>query len=235
MPEGVGRAIERMVKQKEPETREERRDASLLMNAVRRRIFEYLCLHPCSHLSEISSALKVSTNTARWHLRKLVSGDLVYGKKSGTRTIYYPCDFISLDNLDILEFLSDKKMRDLYLQLVDNPGFTQTDLAKSMELSNQATVRATKRLENLDLVSKIQDGVFARYFPTDLLLKRKEKDLSRMKAFQDNILKRLRSEGLKPKVIRREGGLILIEFRLGSEKGVLNIYTDPFTTALASD
>jgi DNA-binding transcriptional ArsR family regulator len=235
MPEGVGRALERMVKQKDPESREERRDTSLLMNAVRRRMFEYLCLHPCSHLSEISSALKVSTNTARWHLRKLVGGDLVYGKKSGARTVYYPCDFISLDNLEILEFLSDKRMRDLYLMLVDNPGFTQTDLAKSMKLSNQATIRATKKLEDLGLVSKIQDGVYARYFPTDLLLKRKEKDLPRMKAFQDNILKRLRSEGLKPKIIRREGSLIMVEFRLGSEKGVLNIPTDPFTTALAGE
>ncbi len=72
MPQGVGRALERMVKHKEPEKREEKRDVSLLMNSSRRSLFEYLCLHPCSHLSEISGALSVSTNTARWHLRKLI-------------------------------------------------------------------------------------------------------------------------------------------------------------------
>ncbi|MCK5292600.1 MAG: winged helix-turn-helix transcriptional regulator [Thermoplasmata archaeon] len=235
MPEGVGRALERMVKHKEPDEREGRRDASLLMNAVRRRLFEYLCLHPCSHLSEISSALKVSTNTARWHLRKLIGGDLVSKRKSGARTLYYPSDLISLDSLDVFEFLSDRRMRELYLLLVDNPGSTQSDLAKSLKLSNQAAIRGTKKLENLGLVSKIQDGVYARYFPTDLLSRKKEAESPRMKAFQDSILKRLQSEGLKPKIIRRESSSIMIEFRLASEKGLLNVPTDPFSTALAAE
>jgi predicted transcriptional regulator len=235
MPEGVGRALERMVKQEGPEKEEERRDVSLLMNPVRRRLFEYLCLHPCSHLSEVSDALKVSSNTARWHLRKLMGGDLVTMKKVGARTLYYPSDFISHDSLDVLEFLSESKMRRLYLHLVDNPGLTQSDLARSLKLSNQAAIRAMKKLEQLNLVSKIQDGVFSRYFPTELLSEKKEEDSPRMRTFQDNILKRLRSEGLKPKTIRREGSMIIVEFRLGSRKGILNISTDPFTTALASD
>jgi Mn-dependent DtxR family transcriptional regulator len=235
MPEGVGRALERMVKHKEPVEREERRDSSLLMNSVRRRLFEYLCLHPCSHLSEISSALQVSTNTARWHLRKLIGGDLLSMKRTGGRTLYYPFGYVSIDNLGIFEFLSEKRMRDLYVHLVDNPGSTQSDLAKSLKLSNQVAIRATKKMENLGLVSKIQDGVYARYFPTDLLSKTKEEDFPRMRAFQDNILKRLRSEGLKPKMIRREGSLMMIEFRLGSKKDILNLSTDPFTTALATD
>jgi predicted transcriptional regulator len=235
MPEGVGRALERMVKQEDPDGREGRRDTSLLMNAVRRRLFEYLCLHPCSHLSDISSALKVSTNTARWHIRKLMGGNLVSRKKSGARTLYYPFDLIPVDGIDIFEFLSDQRMRGLYLLLVDNPGSTQSELARSLKLSNQAAIRGTKRLESLGLVSKIQDGVYVRYFPTDLLSKRREAESSRMKTFQDNILKRLRSEGLKPKIVRRESSLIMIEFRLASEKGVLNISTDPFSTALASE
>ncbi len=235
MPEGVGRALERMVKHKEPDERAERRDASLLMNAVRRRLFEYLCLHPCSHLSDISSALKVSTNTARWHLRKLIGGDLVSMKKSGARTLYYPSDLISIDSIDVFEFLSDRRMRELYLLLVDNPGSTQSDLARSLKLSNQAAIRGTKKLENLGLVSKIQDGVYARYFPTDLLSRKREAESPRMKAFQDGILKRLRSEGLKLKIIRRESGSIMIEFRLASEKGLLNVPTDPFSTALVAE
>jgi Mn-dependent DtxR family transcriptional regulator len=233
MPEGVGRALERMVKQEEPEKREEKRDVSLLMNSVRRRLFEFLCLHPCSHLSDISSTLKVSTNTARWHLRKLMGGGLVFMKRSGGRTLYYPFDFVSLEHIPIFEFLSESRMRNLYVHLVDHPGSTQSDLAKSMKMSNQATIRATKKTESLGLVSRIQDGVYARYFPTELLIMLKEDSSSRMKAFQDSILKRLNSEGLKPKIIRRESGLIMIEFVSGSEKGVLNISTDPFTTALA--
>lgn len=233
MPEGVGRALERMVKQEEPDKREERRDVSLLMNSVRRRLFEFLCVHPCSRLSDISSTLKVSTNTARWHLRKLMGGGLVFMKRSGGRTLYYPFDFVSLEHIPIFEFLSESRMRNLYVHLVDHPGSTQSDLAKSMKMSNQATIRATKKTESLGLVSRIQDGVYARYFPTELLIMLKEDSSSRMKAFQDSILKRLNSEGLKPKIIRRESGLIMIEFVSGSEKGVLNISTDPFTTALA--
>ncbi|MCK4445056.1 MAG: winged helix-turn-helix transcriptional regulator [Thermoplasmata archaeon] len=234
MPEGVGRALERMVKQKEPEKREGKRDVSLLMNSARRGLFEYLCLHPCSHLSEISSALKVSTNTTRWHLRKLMEGGLVSMKESGGRTLYYPFDFISVDDLRVLEFLSEVRMRELYLHLVDHPGSTQSDLAKVVGMSNQAIIRATKKMEGLDMITRIQDGVYARYFPTDLLLKKREENSSRMKTFQKSILRRLRSEGLKPQIIRREGGLIMIRFTLGSEKGVLNISTDPYTSALAA-
>lgn len=233
MPEGVGRALERMVRQEEPVKREEKRDVSLLMNPVRRSLFEFLCLHPCSHLSDISSALKVSTNTARWHLRKLMGGGLVSMKRTGGRTLYYPFDFVSLENIQIFEFLSERRMRDLYVHLVDYSGSTQSDLAKSLKMSNQATIRATKKMESLGLVSRIQDGVYARYFPTDLLIKKKEDNLSRMKTFQDSILRRLNSEGLKPKIVRREGGLIMVQFVLGSEKGVLNVSTDPYTTALA--
>ncbi len=235
MPEGVGRALERMIEQKEPETRQERRDVSLLMNPVRRKLFEYLCLHPCSHLSQVSRALRVSANTARWHLRKLTRGGLVTTSKSGARTLYYPFDFVSLGSLSIFEFLSDRRMRELYLYLVDHPGSTHSELAKSGELSNQATIRATKKLENLGLVSRIRDGVYARYFPTDILLKKKEEDLSRMKSFQKAILKRLRSEGLRPNIIRQESSHVMIEFTLGSEKGVLSISTDPYTTSLAYD
>ena len=100
-------------------------------------------------------------------------------------------------------------------------------------MSNQATIRATKKMESLELVSRIQDGVYARYFPTDLLIKLKEDNSSRMKTFQDSILKRLDSEGLKPKIVRREGGLIIVQFMLGSKKGIVNVSTDPYTTALA--
>ncbi len=233
MPEGVGKALERMVKHKEPEEKEERRGVSLLMNSVRRRLFEYLCIHPCSYLSEISDALKVSSNTARWHLRKMMGGNLVSMKKYGGRTLYYPFDFVSLDNVPIFGFLSEPRMRELYLHLVETPGSTQSGLAKSVGMSNQAAIRASKKMERLGLVSRIQDGVYARYFPTDILLRKKEEDSPRMKSFQEAILKRLRSEGLKPKTIRREGSSMIIEFTLGSEKGVLNISTDPFATVLA--
>lgn len=233
MPEGVGRALERMVKQEEPDKREEKRDVTLLMNSVRRRLFEFLCIHPCSRLSDISSALKVSTNTARWHLRKLMGGRLVFMKGIGGRTLYYPFDFVSIEHIPIFEFLSESRMRNLYVHLVDHPGSTQSNLATSIGLSNQATIRATKKMEKLGLVTRIQDGVYARYFPTDLLIKLKDDNSSRMKTFQDSILKRLYREGLKPKIIRRESGLILIEFVSGSDKGVLNISTDPFRTALA--
>ncbi len=148
--------------------------------------------------------------------------------------LYYPFGFISTDDVKIFEFLSEISMRELYIHLVDHPGSTQSDLAKAVGMSNQATIRATKKMEGLDLINRIQDGVYARYFPTDLLLKKREEYASRMRTFQESILRRLRSEGLKPQVIRREEGMILIRLTLGSKKGVLNISTDPYTSALAT-
>lgn len=233
MPEGVGRAFQRMIGRKEPEEKEGRRGISLLMNPVRRRLFEYLCIRPCSHLSDISKALEVSPNTAKWHLNKLREGELVVSKVSVRRTLYYPVGLVSQDSLGIFELLSEERMREVYVHLVDNPGSTQSDLAKSMKISSQTATRSTQKLEQLGLASKIQDGIYTRYFPTDILKKKREGNFTRQKTFQKNILKKLDGEGLKPKVVRRASVSLIVEISLGAEKSILNVSTDPFATVLA--
>jgi predicted transcriptional regulator len=233
MPEGVGKAFQERIGRKEPVEKEERRGISLLMNHVRRRLFEYLCIRPCSHLSDISKALKVSPNTAKWHLNKLREGNLVVSKDSGRRTLYYPIGLISQDSLKVFELLSEGRMRDLYVFLVDNPGSTQSNLAKSLGISSQTATRSTQKLERLGLASKIQDGIYARFFPTGVLMKKKEENFYREKTFQKNILKRLEGEGLKPKVVRQASVSLIVEVSLGTEKSILSISTDPFSTALA--
>lgn len=233
MPEGVGKAFEKMIGRKEPEEKEERRGISLLMNPMRRRLFEYLCIHPCSHLSDISNALKVSPNTTKWHLDKLREGRIVVSKISGRRMVYYPAGLVSQESLGIFELLSEGRMRELYVHLVDNPGSTQSNLAKSLKVSNQTITRATQKLEKLGLASKIQDGIYTRFFPTDFLMRKRDENFSRQKTFQKNILKRLDSEGLKPRVVRRESVSLILEIRLGTDKAILNVSTDPFTTVLA--
>jgi DNA-binding MarR family transcriptional regulator len=235
MPEGVGRALEKAISRKEPKDEEGKRGISLLMNPVRRRLFEYLCLRPCSHLSEISAALGISPNTAKWHLDKLRTGRVVAMKTSGRRILYYPIGLIPSNSLEVFGLLNEKKMRSLYVHLVDHPGSTQSNLAKSLKMSNQTVTRSTQKLERLGLMSKIQDGVYTRYFPSDFMLVKKEENFTRAKSFQKNVLKRLTSEGLKPKVVRRTDDILIAEIRLGPKKGILNISTDPFTTVLARD
>ncbi|MFQ6059682.1 MAG: winged helix-turn-helix transcriptional regulator [Thermoplasmata archaeon] len=235
MQKGVGRALEKLISRKDIEEREEKRGLSLLMNTQRRRLLEYLCLHPCSSLSGISSSLEISPNTAKWHLDKLKEDGIISKKVSGRKTLYYPTGLISTDDLEIFEILGERRVRALYIHLVDKPGSTQSSLANSLKMSSQTISRATHRLESLGLVNKIQDGVYTRYFPSDLILARKEENFPREKAFQENVLRRLRSEGLKPKIVRRSSSSLLAEISMGRKRGILNISTDPFTTVLAED
>lgn len=122
--------------------------------------------------------------------------------------------------------------RDLLLLIMTRPGLSQRELAKTLGASDQAIQRLVRRMETFDLVSRLTDGRFVRYFPSDGLKKTKEGNYHREKEFCKNIVKRLESEGLSPEVIRQTESELLIEIRKSSLVGVLELSVDPYRTIL---
>jgi DNA-binding transcriptional ArsR family regulator len=84
-----------------------RGESSLLMNPSRRKIFEHVCNHPCSHLRTISRATGYSTQTVRWHLRKLMEGGLISESSNGRKKFYSPLkNIIQSEECDVLAILN---------------------------------------------------------------------------------------------------------------------------------
>jgi len=65
-------------------------DDETLDNANRRRLYEYICVHPGMHISALKRRMKCSMTTVTYHLRVLEKAGLVRFEKRGNFQFYYP-------------------------------------------------------------------------------------------------------------------------------------------------
>jgi hypothetical protein len=91
----------------------------------------------------------------------------------------------------------------------------------------------TRKLEDLDLISSLEDGKYRRYYPTQLLKTKKSENEKRMKQFQQDLLDRFQRENLHPSVIRATDERLVVRILRGSSKTVLTLSTNPFVTVLS--
>lgn len=61
-----------------------------LTNANAQEVFEYVMSHPGSHQREIARALEVNHGTVRWHLKKLMTAELITEERRGKTSSYVP-------------------------------------------------------------------------------------------------------------------------------------------------
>jgi predicted transcriptional regulator len=234
MPKGVGKALERAIKTKEESTEGEEVEAKFeFMNKNRQEIFQYLCLHPCSYSTMISRATGLSLHATNWHLRRLVESEFISKKTIGKKTVFYPADMLAMEDLPLLEILNTDKAKAIYLAVVEKNGISQGEICEMLGLKHQAVIWYAKKLESLGLISSLEDGKFRRYYPTDLLHRKKDESSKRLKIFKDKILKRFQRERLSPTILRSTEEKIVLRIARGRSKAVLTLYTNPFITVLS--
>lgn len=61
-----------------------------LANENAQEVFEHVVLHPGTHQREIARALGVNHGTVRWHLKKLMSAELIVETRRGKASAYEP-------------------------------------------------------------------------------------------------------------------------------------------------
>lgn len=61
-----------------------------LTNANAQEVFEYVMAHPGTHQREIARALEVNHGTVRWHLKKLLTAELIVEERRGKTSSYVP-------------------------------------------------------------------------------------------------------------------------------------------------
>jgi predicted transcriptional regulator len=235
MPKGVGKALEKAItaKEKKPPEKREGETKFEFMNNNRRTIFEYLCHKPASSVSAISKVTGLSIHSVNWHLRRLIQSDYIHKISSGKKTVYFPVNLIQIDDISIFEILNNKKAKDILLIITDKNGISQSEICKVLGLKHQAVIWYTKKLKKLGLITSLEDGKFRRYYPTELLHKKKDENTKRVKLFKNQIINRLQGEMLTPTILRSTDDKLVIRISKGKNKVLLTIHTNPFVTVLS--
>ncbi|UCG68229.1 MAG: winged helix-turn-helix transcriptional regulator [Thermoplasmata archaeon] len=233
MQKGVGKAFEKAMMIKEEELTGEKEGKFEFMNKNRQEIFQYLCLHPCSHAKRISQACGLSQHATNWHLRRLLEDNYISKKSIGKKMVYYPSNMIAVEDIPILEILNIERAKSIYVSILEKKGVSQKEICEKLNLNHQAVIWYAKKLESLGLISSLEDGKFRRYYPTDLLIRKKDENTKRLRIFRDKVMKRFQRERLSPTILRTTEDKIVLRIVRGKDRAVLTLHTNPFVSVLS--
>ncbi|UCG70995.1 MAG: hypothetical protein JSV09_08370 [Thermoplasmata archaeon] len=204
------------------------RKKSTLMNASRCIIFEFLCLHPCSSVTNIAKGLDISESRVRWHLEKLIWDRYVSAQENGS-TIFFPSNMINPDHVRIFRLLAQEKSSAILTSIKSREGLYLSELSRELDLNIRTVMKYTSDLEYLGIIRGANDGKFKRYYLTGLLDELKEYYRKNAKNFRDYFLKKAKMDALRPKIILSTPELLRLELVVGTKIRVLNIPLIPFS------
>lgn len=211
-----------------------RGEVSLLMNSTRRKIFEYLCNFPASHLRAISRATGFSTQTVKWHLGKLMEGGLLSGKNYGAKIIYSPLkNVLKGEECRILALMNDDELRKVYLYIKEHPQKTQKHLCNNLNIYQQLLSRILLILEKSDLITYEKKGREKRYYTTNKFENLVDAFDKRSKYWETTLIAALEADSLDPKIESSDSPNLIIKLDVGGgEHSMLSVPKNPFADIL---
>lgn len=236
MSKGVGKALEAAISLKDKKEGPGYTGKIVkfeFMNKNRQDIFQYLCIHPCSYSSMISKASSLSLHTVSWHLRRLLESEYISNSNQGKKNVFYPTEMISRSDIPVLAILNNEKAKTMYIQIAQNGGISQGEICTNLKLRHQAVIWYTNKLEDLGLITSLEDGKYRRYYPSDLLQRKKNENEKRTKIFRERLLDKFQRENLRPVLIRSNEDKFVVRISKGTSKTVLTLNTNPFVTVLS--
>jgi DNA-binding transcriptional ArsR family regulator len=226
MPEKIGDALKRAITQEKAveEVEKDRKDEeSLLLNPTRQKIFQFLCKNPCSKLRTIANSLELAVPTADWHLKKLAEKKIVSVRRVGKNKIFYPSEMIDPKDIEVLALLSGDKARLICSAIADNPGISQGELGKRVGMYQQEIGWYTSKLTENNVLNRIIDGKYRRYYLSEELEKILHSNRKRLNHFKKILIRFLKSDGMNPEIIRSRGDTLIIQIGDKKEKTLLRI------------
>ena len=200
----------------------------VLGNPQRRRVLQYLCLHPCGSIGEVAKALRISPATVRFHGLRLAVAEYV----TAAGPSFLPAGLVEREDIPFFEALATAGARRLLAAAFGSAGLTVTELAEAAGMSRQGTASLLDSFESLGLVSRIADGRFTRVYPTRALEERRDRTKARRKQFAEAVLRRLEREGETPEVLRQTDTVLHVRFGRGPDKATLELSIEPFSGLL---
>jgi DNA-binding MarR family transcriptional regulator len=209
-------------------------ERSLLMNTSRRRIFSYICQHPCSHLRAISRGMDQSPQNVKWHVIQLRYGGFVSEYAIGNRTCFGPLDFISQKECRVLSLLNERHARAIFLLIRKQPGIGQMEICGNLKIYQQKLSRIMAALESRDLVSWNIAGRSRKYFTTGKMDLMMESYDGKEGQFEERLMVQFEKDGLNPVKHRSRRHFLVVQVDVGTKsKKKLAIPLNPARQALA--
>ncbi len=209
-------------------------EQSLLMNSSRRKIFQYICNHPCSHLREISRATNYSPQTVRWHMRKLTEANLITESVIGKKKIFTPMkNIITTEECKVLTHLKTDYAKIVYLAIEHNPKITQKKLCETLDIYQQRLSLVLHKLIISGLIFEDKIGRVKAYSVTNKIEELKEGFTRKSEGFIIVLMDALKADSLNPKIESSPEDTIIIRVTIGGgESAVLHINKNPIYTIL---
>ncbi len=232
MKVSFGKAVKKAISREEEN--EEKGDAghekiSLLANSTRQRIFQYMCKNPCSHLRQIARDLDMAVPTAEWHLNKFVENGILKAAAIGNKQVYYPSNMIDAKDVGMICTLKNEKTLMIYKAIISSLGISQKKISEKLNLYQQIVSSHTIQLEEAGLIESVKEGRLRRYFVAKHPVDVQKSYAKRRKHFRDWVLKVLKEEGLKPKVLRVKDWEMKVQIQSHGRTRVLRINMDPLS------
>ncbi|HAR95792.1 MAG TPA: hypothetical protein DCR97_07505, partial [Deltaproteobacteria bacterium] len=212
----IGGALKRAVEIRSPEvTRGQARSrpSSVLMNDNRRKIYRYICLHPCSRIDAIALKSGMSRSSVSWHLVMLIKAGYAETFRLEGTNVYSPSGLVPRRNVQAFAVLARRHRLEIYFAVTEHTGSEAGELNTLMPIGQNIVKTSLRDLGIAGLITKVMDGRHVRYFPSggyeEILsaLRQTSKDFIR------TLLKRMAEEHLEPEIINLKGVNLEIELR----------------------
>ena len=200
---------------------------SVLGNPQRRRVFQYLCLHPAGSIAEVARALGLSPATVRFHALRLAAAEYL----AATDESFVPAGLVPSDDVPMFRALATAPARRALAAAYGTAGLSVGELADAVDMSRQALSSLLDSLVALGLVSRVADGRFTRVYATRALEERRERHTPRARQFCESVLRRLATEGEAPEVLRQTPGEFQCRFGRGT-RALLELRVEPYSALL---
>lgn len=208
---------------------------TILQNTQRQLILQYLSKYPCNHMNGIVRDLELSYPTVKWHIDLMIKQEFVSYKNIGNKNVYFPYGMIADRDIEKFTFLNKDKARILYNLLLKKQGLTQKEICKLSKMSNRTVISYLNDLTNYGFISVRKDGIFRRYYPTNLINDLMSSYRDRMNNFRKEIKRKLIKDGLNPIIVRAHDDLIQIQIGDLKDSSILKVYANPVVTLLSKE
>lgn len=137
---------------------------SLLLNPIRRRIYEMVCEFPGIHFFRLASMMTTSQGTLDWHLRRLEEEELLRSAKYGGKRIFYPRKLTNVECARAFAALRSNTAQQIFSQVTYKSGINQQKIADAVGVHHDTVRYHLTRFETIELVERYRDGREVRVF-----------------------------------------------------------------------
>jgi DNA-binding MarR family transcriptional regulator len=127
----------------------------VLDNFVRGQIFDYIRLNPGTYYTELKNELGLRNGTLTHHLHMLEIQGFINSKREGIRKLFYPVGMKIPEDGGIRFSALQSKIIDT---IKDNPGISQTKIAKKLDLPVSVVNYNVKVLGNIGVITITKKG-----------------------------------------------------------------------------